>query len=341
MTHLLQPSEQFKNMLNTDDKALAMLALWANIDQPQPVSQCPTLEKLADFIDRKLPKAHWQKISWHLENCPECAFHYQEVYALIPWYQKIFNYVTQQTRDILSYARDILSYAGQIVKEVFRQPSIIIIQTRDILSNAGQIGEKVFRQPPRIIIAVVAMSLMVLATVMVVKIILFTPNLTLTIDKSYAALLTQRLTPQQQKQQKALHLGQTNLGFSEVEVSAARQAFQTGLRQGGQQLWQKATDYSAPTEFVTEYELGRWLNLLSVAAASATKTPPQFWAQQYVVGGQVISVLRHMLPSEWQANALTNTQQLLPLLQQLQQAPSQALGYQLNDQLRAMIMQLS
>ncbi len=332
MTHLSQTSEQFKNMLNTDDKALAMLALWADLDQPQPVSSCPKLETLADYIDRRLPVAQWQQISWHLENCPECAFHYQEVYALIPWYQKMGSHAIWVRFDNFS----------KVVKSVLmRIISPTLHYCQKIFNYVPEI-EKGFRQPPRFIMAVVAMSLMVLATVMVVKIILFTPNLTLTIDKSYAALLTQPLTPQQQKQQKALHWGRTNLGFSEVEVSPARQAFQTGLWQGGQQLWQRATtDHSSPTELVTEYELGRWLNLLSVAVASATKTPPQFWAQQYLVGDQVISVLRNTVPSEWQANALTSVQRLLPLLQQLQQAPSQALGYQLSDQLRAMIMQLS
>jgi hypothetical protein len=286
-----------------DDKAVAMLYLLADAQQQHHAvrTSCPSLEKLANFIDRKLSPDDRLVVQAHLQNCPECHFHYQEVYAFLPWYQKTFNYIREQARNLY-------------------EPMVKLVDW---------LFEEVLRPYPT---AVAAFSLMLLvgSVVMYRTWFSFSP-----LEESYMVAF-------QQPQLVVSKNGDSPLAFSQQESTLAAQAFKAGLQVGQQRLLEQRLEVAKipyGSAFTTQYELGQWVALLQVTASVVMTLPVNFWQQQYLIGED----LRQRLQTHPEDNrtALTGLQPIMVMLDKLRQQPSQQLGYQLNQPLNNLILQLS
>lgn len=229
-----------------DDKAMALMFLFADSRSRQQVqSPCPSLETLANFIDRKLSKADRQRVYAHLEICPECHFHYQEVYSMLPWYQKAFNYFNEQVRNFIEPLRLLFNWllsgnrwrpaAAVAFSVMLIITGVILYRTLFLLSPLEESYQMAFQQPQ-----------------LVVQKTGTSPLAFSELEKSLAA----------QAFKAGLQVGQQRLLEKRLEV-------------------EKVPYDSA---FTTQYQLGQWVALLQATALVVMTMPTEFWPQQYVIG---------------------------------------------------------
>jgi hypothetical protein len=308
-----------------DDKAVAMLYLLADAQQQHHAvrTRCPSLEKLANFIDRKLSPDDRLVVQAHLQNCPECHFHYQEVYAFLPWYQKTFNYIREQARNLNEKIRNGLPRMFNYLQE----------QVRNFYELLGKLVDWLFKVlGPVPTVAAVAFSLMLLvgSVVMYRTLFLLSP-----LEESYMVAF-------QQPQLVVQKNGASPLAFSQQESSLAAQAFKAGLQVGQQRLLEQRLGVEKipyDSAFATQYELGQWVALLQVTAPVVMTLPVNFWQQQYLIGED----LRQRLQTNPENNstALTGLKPILEVLNNLRTQPSQQLGYKLGQPVKNLVLQLS
>ncbi len=229
-----------------DDKAMALMFLFADSRSRQQVqSPCPSLETLANFIDRKLSKGDRQRVYAHLEICPECHFHYQEVYSMLPWYQKTFNYLNEQVRNFIEPLGKLVEWLLAVFKDSW--------------------------------VPVAAFSLMLLVGGVVTYRTLF---LLSPLEESYQMAFQQPQLVVQRTGTSPLAFSQLEKSLAAQAFKAGLQVGQQRLLEKRLEVEKVPYDHA----FTTQYELGQWVALLQVTALVVMTMPTEFWPQQYVIG---------------------------------------------------------
>lgn len=247
--------ESFKDESNSD-RVIALLGRTAH-QQKAKVGACPSDEQLLAFIHNKLTGKKRQAMLVHLNRCSTCYNDWVETALYIKSLEPVDKQVKKQ-RFLKWWQTGI---------EVFRLPKVWVPTAVTALLLIV-IFVPVWLQPSVIFHDKIAGF--------EVAVILPNPD---TLKLAFVNLSQET----------------TTFGMNEPDIPQAAKAFSAGVEMERAKLIQKEQSlefakmaemakWASNSQWVNEYELGRWFVLLRTMVQTPEKTSKDFWKQQQTIG---------------------------------------------------------